>query len=281
MKYYVYRWIRLDKNEPFYIGIGTKTKNDIEYGTFTRAAADKKNNTIWKGIKDKTSTLIQIVLESDDYEFIKSKEKEFINLYGRIDLGTGCLANMTDGGEGTLGVIVSENSRKLRGINAKNRIRCKDSYTKMVNTRKENNFMQTKETKDKISMTKSMPVIQWSLKGDYIKRWDSATLAAKKLNISKGSISQCACITNAKVYTSGGYIWSYDLPEAFIKVYLAVDKVASGKTRSKITVSQKKQIKEDYLKLCANFTKKIDLYQHLSKKHHINFSTVRAIVYNL
>jgi hypothetical protein len=281
MKYYVYRWIRLDKNEPFYIGIGTKTKNDIEYGTFTRAASDKKNNTIWKGIKDKTSTLIQIVLESDNYEFIKCKEKEFINLYGRIDLGTGSLANLTDGGEGTLGVIVNEHSRKLRSINSKNRIRHQSSYTKMTNTRKQNNFMQTQETKDRISATKSMPVIQWSLKGNYIKLWNSATIAAKELNISKGSISQCACATNAKVYTAGGYIWSYDSSESFIKVFLAVDKVASGKTRSKITISQKKQIKEDYLKLCVNFTKKIDLYQHLSKKHHVNFSTVRAIVYNL
>jgi hypothetical protein len=279
MKYYVYRWIRLDKNEPFYIGIGTKTKNDIKYGTFTRASSDKKNNTIWKSIKDKTSILIQIVLESDDYNFIKCKEKEFINLYGRIDLGTGCLANMTDGGEGTVGVIVSEKSRKLRGINAKNRIRCQTSYTKMTNTRKENNFMQTQETKDKISSTKSMPIIQWSLDGKYIKLWKSASQAARVLQISKESITQAACLSNKKVYTSAGYIWTYE-KDPLDKYYLALIRVNSGKIRSNISVNQKNEIKEDYLRLSINFTKKIELYKYLGEKYNINYSTVRAIVYN-
>jgi hypothetical protein len=280
MKYYVYRWIRLDKNEPFYVGIGTKTKNDIEYGTFTRAVADKKNNTIWKDIKDKTSILIQIVLESDDYEFIKCKEKEFINLYGRIDLGTGCLANMTDGGEGTVGVIVSENSRKLRGINAKNRIRCQSSYIKMTNTRKKNNFMQTQETKDKISSTKSMPIIQWSLDGKYIKLWKSASQAARVLQISKESITQAACLSNKKVYTSAGYIWTYE-KDPLDKYHLALIRVNSGKIRSNISVDQKNEIKEDYLRLSINFTKKIELYKYLGEKYNVNYSTVRAIVYNL
>lgn len=30
-KYYLYRHIRLDKNEPFYIGIGTKNKHKYPY----------------------------------------------------------------------------------------------------------------------------------------------------------------------------------------------------------------------------------------------------------
>jgi hypothetical protein len=36
------------------------------------------------------------------------KEKEFIQLYGRKDLGLGELVNMTDGGDGTIGRILSE-----------------------------------------------------------------------------------------------------------------------------------------------------------------------------
>ena len=46
-KYYLYRHIRVDKNEPFYIGIGTKTNADIKYGTYTRANIKRKKNNIW------------------------------------------------------------------------------------------------------------------------------------------------------------------------------------------------------------------------------------------
>ena len=41
-------------------------------------------------------------------------EKEMIAKYGRIDLGTGCLANHTDGGEGCSGILCSDELRKLR-----------------------------------------------------------------------------------------------------------------------------------------------------------------------
>jgi len=39
-------------------------------------------------------------------------EIEFIATYGRIDLGTGCLSNLTDGGEGSTGHIWSEESKQ-------------------------------------------------------------------------------------------------------------------------------------------------------------------------
>lgn len=41
---YVYRRIRLDKNEPFYIGIGTDTKN------YKRANVRSLRNRVWKNI---------------------------------------------------------------------------------------------------------------------------------------------------------------------------------------------------------------------------------------
>ena len=58
------------------------------------------------------------------------KEKEYIKFYGRRDLGLGSLVNMTDGGEGGLGKIVSEKHRIAVSKAQKGRIRTPDSINK-------------------------------------------------------------------------------------------------------------------------------------------------------
>lgn len=90
---YVYRHIRLDKNIPFYIGIGSDE-------TFKRACSFKNRNKHWHNIINKVPYKIEIIIENISWEEACKKEKEFINLYGRIDLKKGTLVNMTDGGDG-------------------------------------------------------------------------------------------------------------------------------------------------------------------------------------
>lgn len=101
---YLYRHIRLDKNEPFYIGIGFSSNPDsYSYKGFYRAYTKKFRNEIWKRITNKTKYEIEILLENLSLNELKEKEIEFIKLYGRINNNTGILANITDGGQRTLG----------------------------------------------------------------------------------------------------------------------------------------------------------------------------------
>lgn len=93
MRHYVYRHIRLDKNEPFYIGIGSD-----KY--YKRAKTRTKRNPIWKRIAEKTEIEIQILFDDLILQDAKEKEIEFIKLYGRINCGNGTLANITGGGDG-------------------------------------------------------------------------------------------------------------------------------------------------------------------------------------
>jgi hypothetical protein len=95
---YLYRHIRLDKNEPFYIGIGSDS-------TYKRANAKYKGdrNKIWYDITAKSKYEVEILFDDISWEFACEKEKEFIALYGRKNNNTGILANMTDGGEGVVG----------------------------------------------------------------------------------------------------------------------------------------------------------------------------------
>ena len=111
---YLYRHIRLDKNEPFYIGIGS----DAEY---KRANSINPRTKYWKNIISKTEYRIDIVIDNLSWEQACEKEKEFIAIYKRKGDG-GILCNLTLGGEGAYGRILSQESKnkiskKVSGIN--------------------------------------------------------------------------------------------------------------------------------------------------------------------
>ena len=89
----LYRHIRLDKNEVFYIGIGKDEK---------RAYQKNSRNKYWRHITNKTEYEVEIIFDDLSWEQACEKEIEFIALYGRNDLNKGTLVNRTDGGEGRL-----------------------------------------------------------------------------------------------------------------------------------------------------------------------------------
>jgi len=158
-KYYLYRHIRLDKGTPFYIGVGTKSFKKIKHAYFkseyTRAHSLYNKSDLWKKIvkKNNNDYRVEIILESNDYEFILQKEIEFIKLYGRIDNKTGILANLTNGGDSLKGVKIDI-----------------EKYKKLKNTK----FRDKSHTK--------IPIYQYSLAGDFIKKWESHSDAVKILN---------------------------------------------------------------------------------------------------
>lgn len=121
-KYYLYRHIRLDRNEVFYVGIGTKKKKGNHENVYRRGYDTDSRNKHWKNIVNKTEFRVEILLETNDLVFLKEKEIEFIALYGRKDLGKGTLCNLTDGGEGNHGLIVSEETRKKMSASLKGRV---------------------------------------------------------------------------------------------------------------------------------------------------------------
>jgi hypothetical protein len=137
----VYRHIRLDKNEPFYIGIGNEK----------RPYEKRNRNKIWNNIVSKTDYEVEILFYDLNVEKACEKEIEFIKLYGRIDLKTGILANLTDGGDyyGCSGYKHTKEHKEYISDRLKGKPKteqCKERLRK-INTGKK----LSQESRDKIS----------------------------------------------------------------------------------------------------------------------------------
>jgi hypothetical protein len=114
MMAYIYRHIRLDKNEPFYIGIG---KDDNK--KFTRAYSKKGRSSFWRSIVSNYGYEVEILLDNLTWEEACEKEKEFITLYGRKDSSLGTLVNFTNGGDGVNGYTHNQNRLDKLSKNSK------------------------------------------------------------------------------------------------------------------------------------------------------------------
>lgn len=141
---YLYRHIRLDKNEVFYIGVGGLDKFD----NYKRAYSKQGRNKIWKGIVSRTDFEVEIILDDLKRETVLIKEIEFVNLYGRLDLNTGTLCNLTEGGIGGRSRVVPEHVKeylrnKYTGIP-------RPEHVKIAMNRQ--GYSHTQEAKDKISL---------------------------------------------------------------------------------------------------------------------------------
>ena len=136
-RFYVYAFLREDRT-PYYIGKGVGN----------RAWKKRRRNS-----PPADSSRIIILKETLTESEALTEEIRLIHFYGRKDLGTGILRNLTDGGEGTSGCIASpetlaKRSAAMSGENNPNFGKCGE---------KSPNFGKhhTQNTLDKMSAVKS------------------------------------------------------------------------------------------------------------------------------
>jgi hypothetical protein len=102
-KTYVYLHRRKDTGQIFYIGIGVRR----------RAYQKIHRNDMWHNVVNKYGYTIEIIHRNLTQEEAFDIEIKLIKKYGRRDLGLGYLVNMTDGGEGKVNCICSEEQKEL------------------------------------------------------------------------------------------------------------------------------------------------------------------------
>jgi hypothetical protein len=112
---------RLDNGEIFYVGVGEPTR---PYET-------KHRNNHWNNTVNKIGYEVVIIKEGLTWEEACEWEISEIRRIGRRDLGLGPLVNMTDGGEGTQGVIITEERKKNVSEGTKNAMKNPEVIQKM------------------------------------------------------------------------------------------------------------------------------------------------------
>jgi len=96
--FYTYLWLRED-GTPYYVGKGSGRR------AFTSTA-----HGVFRPEQLNRILVQEQPCEVDAFEV----EKFLICYYGRLDLGTGCLRNRTDGGDGASGYKYTEELRQIR-----------------------------------------------------------------------------------------------------------------------------------------------------------------------
>jgi hypothetical protein len=248
---YVYRHIRLDKNEPFYIGIGA----DEDYKRAHEKCASRRSG-FWTKIARKTEFLVEILIDDVDVETAKAKEMEFIKLYGRKNLGTGPLCNLTDGGDGLINIVFTEQHRQRLSAANRGKVYSLERRQRMSEQRKNNPIVYTEEIRKKLSEShkgiKPAPHLIQLLKertgeknpmygkrnynymGDVAAYKDGVQVgvyegihkAAAALNVTATKIS--ACLNNRRK-TTGGYTFKRLNPPEDGQAYVHNKRIKNGR----------------------------------------------------
>jgi hypothetical protein len=211
---YLYRHIRLDKNQPFYIGIG---KSDSD---FKRAYSNKNRNVYWNNIVNSTEYRVEIMLHDIMWEEACQKEIEFISLYKK-NTQNGTLCNIADGGNGGyLGKEINEKRRqslighkltndtkekirlKAEGKKASDKTKLKMSLVHKKN--KTGHWLESKGHRN----GKAFEVHQYTKDSIFIKTWECAQYAINEYKLNRTAITDCL---KKRQKTAGGYIWSKTL----------------------------------------------------------------------
>lgn len=170
----IYQHIRLDTNEVFYVGIGY----------IVRSKSKNHRNKHWLNIVKNTEYEIQVLKTKITWEEAVELEKILISWYGRRDLNTGSLVNLTDGGEGSYGRVTTIETRlKMSEILKGKSIGDKNPFYGRKHTDK------TKLKLRNYRLNTTVPLLCKKIintETGYI--WESLTICAKDLNRTPGTI---------------------------------------------------------------------------------------------
>ena len=141
MNYYTYAYLRED-GTPYYIGKGKGNRINRKH---------RRRNTKHFSPPNDKNRIIFLKQNLTEEEAFKH-EKYMIFVFGRKDLGTGILRNMSDGGEGSSGFVMSEEAKRKLSISHTGKTKSLETRIKMSAASKGRNIGRKHSEEDKIKM---------------------------------------------------------------------------------------------------------------------------------
>lgn len=174
--FYIYELYIENSVEPFYVGY-SKNPSERLYRHIRDASGVEKHlrkaKKILKAISENKQIISKTVYETEIFENVLLKEKELIAHYGRLDLGTGILYNMTDGGDGHINYQWSQEAR--------------DRKSKLMLGDQRNKGRKRPDTSER----ESLPIFVYLMDGTFFNEYPAQCKAAEILGVNKQSISKC------------------------------------------------------------------------------------------
>jgi hypothetical protein len=184
--YVVYIHRKLSDGSPFYVGAGSKKRPFI----VTQRPKD------WVDIVESAGYTIEIYKENLSKEESFELEIELISMFGRIDIGTGCLINKTDGGRKVVGLskgVLSIRNKKM-SIVSKGKVKSKEWREKI--SKSLTGKKASEETKEKMRRSNkskiitAVPIVCYDcLSGEVISTFNSIKEASIQLGCVYTAVS--------------------------------------------------------------------------------------------
>ena len=294
--YYVYELWNPLTNKPFYVG---KSYNRTGYSRYSSHISESnykrnhKTNTIRKIINSGNVVGFTIVFETDNEQLAFNKEIELIKLYGRRNIKTGILTNLTDGGEGASGYKITEHGREKRRLLSKGKNNAMYGKTHTVKSKKQISENRIEKIKNNIIIpTKHSEEHKQKLRDDnkggkataksiyqicpntgiVLHQFNSIRQAAISVNGLRANI--CSSLTTYKHRRSYGFYWR------FVNDPDIVNHTLMNFNELKLNQNRRLHIYVDQFDLFGNFIKSWNTVSEAAKYYNFDLSSICKAIKN-
>lgn len=181
--------------EPFYVGCTSRApaRRFIEHGSRARAVQENsaRGEAIRAALASGNIVSVSLLELASNEDEALAAEKKWIAYYGRADLNQGPLVNKTDGGKGGLGMLLSEDSRRL------------------MSEKKRGNKINLGRKRPDMVARFSKPVTAFTDQGAVAGHYASAREAASALDLHFASISNCLNGINKSCRNRDGTVYQF------------------------------------------------------------------------